>query len=257
MSNNISVFGATGFIGSNWMKMFPDISYAEPRESLSPKNDNILYFRSTNSNYNIFSDPTLDVRTNLLLFTETLKNLTSNHNFCLISSWFVFFPRGFYSATKAAQEQLLESYSLTFNIPFKILRLSNIIGGDFRANKKKNALEYMIGRIKNNEDIELYDGDNYRNFLDIETCLKAIKFVMDNGNNGEIYNIGSSESHRVGDLLNFCIKETGSKSKIKMIETPKFHRQVQIKDFHMDTNKLVDLGFNNKINIYNKLKQIL
>lgn len=256
-NDKVSIFGSTGFIGSNWVKMYPKISYEEPRESAIPENNKILYFRGTNSNYNIFSNPSLDVSTNLLLFTETLKNLTPNSNFTLISSWFVYYPRGFYSATKLCQEQLLESYCNTFNIPFKILRLSNVIGCDKKANGKKNALEFMINKIKNNEDVQLYDGDNYRNYLDVDTCCRAIKFIMDNGNEGEIYNIGSSESYRVEDLLDFCIKETGSKSKIQRIETPKFHKQVQVKDFWMDTHKLQELGFNNKINIYNKLNQIL
>src|ERR1017187_7051407 len=115
----------------------------------------------------------------------------------------------------------------------------------------------MIGKIKNNEDIELYEGDNYRNFLDAETACKAIKFVMEKGRNGEIYNIGASQSYRIGDLLEYCIKKTNSKSKIKIIKTPEFHKQVQIKDFWMETHKLRILGFDNNINIYDKLDKIL
>lgn len=254
--NKISVFGSTGFIGSNWMELYPN-SYSEQRESTKPKYHDVLYFRGTNSNYNIFSDPTIDVKTNLLLFTETLRNLTLVDNFTLISSWFTYYPRGFYSATKLCQEQLLESYCKTFNIQFKILRLSNIVGKDIRASSKKNALEFMINKIKNNEDIQLYEGDNYRNFLDVEKCCRAIKYVMDNGKNGQTYNIGATASHRIGDLLKYCINKTNSKSKIVMVETPEFHKQVQIKDFFMDTSKLQELGFDNNIDMYKELDKLL
>jgi dTDP-glucose 4,6-dehydratase len=252
----ISLFGK-GFIGTKFYDMYKDITYIEPRDSTFSKYNEILYLRGTNSNYNVFSDPTLDIKVNLLLFTETLKNLTPNHNFTLISSWFTYFPRGFYSATKLCQEQLLESYCKTFHIPFKILRLSNIIGKDSRASAKKNALEFMINKIKNNEDIQLYEGDNYRNFLDVKTCCEAIRYVMVNGENGQTYNIGASESYKVGDLLQYCIEKTKSKSKINMIETPEFHKICQARDFWMDTGKLRDLGFNNQINICKTLDNLL
>lgn len=253
----ISLFGGTGFIGSNFLKLYSEISYVEDRDSITSQNNEILYLRGTNSNYNLFSDPTLDIKVNLLLFTETLKNLTPNHNITLISSWFTYYPRGFYSATKLCQEQLLECYCKTFHIPYKILRLSNIIGKDFRASSKKNALEFMINKIKNNEDIQLYEGDNYRNFLDVETCCNAIKHIMENGQNGQTYNIGADQSYRVGDLLNYCIDKTKSKSKVNMMETPEFHKICQARDFWMDTGKLRDLEFNNKINIYKELDKLL
>jgi nucleoside-diphosphate-sugar epimerase len=254
----ISVFGSSGFIGSNWMKKYPD-SYPEPRDSKTPKYDNVLYFRGTNSNYNVFSeDPTIDIKTNLLLFVETLKNINKNTHFGLISSWFIYHPLGFYSSTKRCQEHLFESYCKTFEIPnYNILRLSNIFGKDLRASSKKNALEFMINKIKKNEDIQIYEGDNFRNFLDVDTCCEAIKFVMENGKSGETYNIGAGQSHRVGDLIEYCIKKINSKSKIHMVETPKFHQQVQVKDFWMDTLRLKELGFNNNIDIYEKLDNLL
>ena len=122
--SNISVFGSTGFIGKKWMSLYEDISIAEPRESINPISKNILYLRSTNSNYNVLKDASIDIRSNLLLLTETLNNLKKNSNFLLTSSWFVYGknnihlnneespcnPTGFYSITKYTQEQLLKSF---------------------------------------------------------------------------------------------------------------------------------------------------
>ena len=88
--SNISVFGSTGFIGKKWMSLYEDISIAEPRESINPISKNILYLRSTNSNYNVLKDASIDIRSNLLLLTETLNNLKKNSNFLLTSSWFVY-----------------------------------------------------------------------------------------------------------------------------------------------------------------------
>jgi nucleoside-diphosphate-sugar epimerase len=259
---NISVFGSTGFIGKKWMDMYPDISYGEPRDSVKPKHQNIIYFRATNSNYNVFSDPSLDVKTNLVLLTETLKNLTQENVFILISSWFVYGknnihlnkendfcnPKGFYSITKYTQEQLVESYCKTNNIKYKILRLCNVIGGDHGANAKKNAIEYLINQLKLNQDINVYNGDNYRNYLNVEDVCRAIKLVLDNGSE-EIYNIGNRQSLKLIDVINFCKNRLNSNSKLNFIDAPKFHEQVQIKDFHMDTKKLESLGFQPKSSI--------
>ena len=262
----ISVFGASGFIGSKWMELYSDASFAEERSSISSKYKDILYFRGTNSNYSVFKDPTLEVKTNLLLLTEMFKNLTPEHSFNLISSWFVYGknnceinkesdccnPKGFYSIAKLSQEQLLESYCETFNIKYKILRLCNIIGKDKNATSQKNATEYMISKLRNNEEVNVYEGDNYRNFLNVEDACRAIKLITDNGQE-TIYNIGSKESTRMIDIIDYCKNKLNSKSKINVIESPKFHQQVQAKNFHMNIDKLESLGFKPKYSLEDTL----
>jgi nucleoside-diphosphate-sugar epimerase len=252
----ISVFGSTGFIGSNWTKMYPDISFPEERDSLIPKYDKILYLRSTVSNYNVFADPSLDVSTNLLLFTKTLDNTSKNCEFNLISSWFVETGMGFYSITKRAQEELLESYSKTFDRKYKIIRLSNVISGDSKANKKKNALEHMINEIKNNKDIEIYEGTNFRNFINVSDCCRAIKLILDKGENGQKYNVGDLQSYRIQDLLEYCIDKTKSKSKISIVPIPRFHSLVQCQNYWMETEKLKKLGFKAEKTIWQTLDEI-
>lgn len=247
------MFGSTGFIGSNWMKMYPDISYAEPRDSVSPKYKDVLYLRGTNSNYGIFEDASRDVKVNLLLFTETLKNIKDANSFTLISSWFCAHPQGFYSITKAAQEKLLRSYCRTFHIPFRTIRLSNVIGKDPGASMQKNALEAIIKKIKNNEDVNVYRGDNYRNYIDVLTCCQAIYFLMGNSLPDRMYNVGSDKSHKFIDLVKYCIRRTGSKSKITIIDPPEFHQIVQRRDIDIDTDELQGLGFDNKVDIYKVL----
>jgi len=262
----ISVFGASGFIGSKWMELYPETSFAEERSSILSKYKDILYFRGTNSNYSVFKDPTLEVKTNLLLLTEMFKNLTPEHSFNLISSWFVYGknnceinkesdccnPKGFYSIAKLAQEQLLESYCETFNIKYKILRLCNIIGKDKNASSQKNATEYMISKLRNNEEVNVYEGDNYRNFLNVEDACRAIKLITDNGKE-TIYNIGNKESTRMIDIIDYCKNKLNSKSKINVIESPKFHQQVQAKNFHMNIDKLESLGFKPKYSLEDTL----
>jgi nucleoside-diphosphate-sugar epimerase len=265
--SNISVFGSTGFIGKKWMSLYEDISIAEPRESINPICKNILYLRSTNSNYNVLKDASIDIRSNLLLLTETLNNLKKNSNFLLTSSWFVYGknnihinneespcnPTGFYSITKYTQEQLLKSFCETKDINYKIVRLCNVIGGDNGASAQKNALEFLINKLKNDEDINIYDGDNYRNYMHVEDVCIAIKLIFEKGCE-HIYNIGNSESVKLMDIVTFCKNLIDSKSKISIIQTPTFHKNVQVKDFHMETTKLASLNFKPKYSLEETLK---
>ena len=265
--SKISIFGGTGFIGSNWMNLYGQFSFLEERSSVSPKHDEIVYFRSTNSNYSVFNDPTKEISSNLLLLTETFSNLKNSNTFNLISSWFVYGknnliinsendtcnPKGFYSISKYAQEQFLESYCNTFSINYRILRLCNVIGKDINASAQKNATEFIIQKLKNNEDVNIYKGDNYRNFLHVEDVCNAIKLIIDKGDMNTIYNIGSNASTKIIDIVDYCKSRLNSKSKINFIDIPKFHQQVQTKDFHMNTDKLYTLGFKQKFSLEDTL----
>lgn len=253
--NNLSVFGASGFIGSHWMNKNPE-NFAENRDSIKAQNNKILYFRGTTTNYNVFNDLQLDVNTNLNLFLETLKNTGPDLEFNLVSSWFVHFPKGFYSATKLCQEQLLESYCKTFGKKYRILRLCNVLGGDKKKSAQKNALEYIIDKLKKNERIDVYEGDNYRNYLHVSDVCNAIKLILENGELNTIYEIGDTKSYKLLDIINFCRDYLKSSSLIKIVETPKFHQIVQIKDFHMDSSKLYELGYKKQYNIEETLIQL-
>ena len=134
--NELSIFGATGFIGSRYCELYPDNMYRIPRSQIASRTNNILYFISTVDNYNIFTCPLIDVETNivhLIKVLETCKKKSLTFNF--ISSWFVYGdhdefvkedavcnPKGFYSITKRTAEQILINYCETFDIAYRIIR---------------------------------------------------------------------------------------------------------------------------------------
>ena len=62
--SNISVFGATGYIGSTFMRMYPN-NILVPRGDRQPQSKDILYLISTTTNQNVFQDLQIDIDTNL------------------------------------------------------------------------------------------------------------------------------------------------------------------------------------------------
>lgn len=289
---NISLYGSTGFIGKAFVYHHVNNNNLKnniklvPRYSRRPDSDTeMLYLISTTHNYNVFTDPTLDVKTNLGVLTETLeswKNHNPNGTFNFVSSWFVYgneypavgyenqkktfneifgdnyytydggaletdecHPRGFYSITKRCAEQLVISFAETFQMDYRILRLSNVLGKDTEATAQKNALQYLINKMKAGEEIEIYEGGNFfRNYMYVTDTVEAIYQVMSRGQKNSIYNIGNPENYRfidmiwlAADLLKY------DKKKIKFIEQKAFHKKVQAKSFKMNTDRLKRLDF--------------
>lgn len=195
----INVYGSTGFIGSKYCELTHK-TLQIPRHENRPSVDasQIIYFISTTHNYNIFTDPKLDINTNLLKFIDVLeewRNTAPLATFNFISSWFVYgkqtqlpvletgicHPSGFYSITKHAAEQLLISYCNTYKLNYRILRLANIIGpNDKSYSSKKNAITYMLDNLIKNKEIQLYDdGVPLRDFMHVEDCVNAINYCID------------------------------------------------------------------------------
>lgn len=269
----INIFGA-GFVGGEFAKLYPD-AIINRRNDYQIKTDNVVYFISTIDNYNIFSDPYLDINTNLTTLIRVLESGKdrSDLTFNFISSWFVYGPtalpakedspcdpRGFYSITKRAAEQLLISYCKTYGINYRIIRLGNIIGiNDNKVSAKKNALQYMIKLLKNNKPVDLYDnGTHSRDYIDIEDTVRAIKLIVEKGPVNQIYNVGNGEQVKIIDIINYVIEKTQSKSIINSVTPPLLHCVVQPqKDFYFDITKLQSLGYQRTVSLWQSIDRIL
>ena len=137
------------------------------------------------------------------------------------------------------------SYCETFNMKFRILRLSNVIGvGDKKISRKRNALQYMIQQVALGNKVDyLYREDSYRDYIDVRDCARAIKLVLDRGAMNEIYNIGNGIPRSINNAVFVANSMAGERSEIELMEPPDFHKKVQVKDMWLDTTKLKSLGY--------------
>jgi nucleoside-diphosphate-sugar epimerase len=241
--------------------MFPD-AFVIPREENVPASSEVLYFISTTHNYNIFTEPHKDIDTNLsklIAVLEECRKRDPNTTFNFVSSWFVYGmnctlntketdpcdPRGFYSITKRAAEQMLICYCNTFGMKYRILRLTNIIGeSDPKVSSQRNALQYMISLLKKNEPVKLYDnGSNIRDFMYVNDACRAIRVCLDSSPVNEIVNISNTQPTPIGSIIRYCKEKLGSQSELVSIDAPHFHKVVQVTDVCLNTDKLKSYGY--------------
>jgi len=276
IKEKISVYGATGFIGSTFCRKYKNNCISIDKTSRRPKSKEVLYFISTVDNYNIFKNPKLDIETNLMILIEALEECRRYDNditFNFISSWFVYGkghqdpcneqtycnPTGFYSITKRTAEQLIISYCETYNIKYRILRLCNVIGfDDKKASKKKNALQFMINNLLIHEPVQLYEGGTHkRDYMHVDDICDAIMLCLEKSNKNEIINIASGISHDIFSLINFCKLKLNSNSEIESIPAPDFHKTVQIENIYLNVDKLKKIGYTCKVGVFSRLEQMI
>jgi nucleoside-diphosphate-sugar epimerase len=198
----------------------------------------------------------LDVETNLVALCEGLESHKNNNPdgiFNFVSSWFVYgdhgttevtenlscYPKGFYSITKYCAEQLIQSYCQTFNIRYRIMRLCNVVGPGDNFSAKKNALQYLIGKMQKNEDIDVYgDGRFFRNYMHVDDVVRAIALLLEFGKTNWIYNIGHPDHRWFIEHLYYVRDKIGYAGNINFIAPKEFHSQVQTTSFRMNTLRL-------------------
>ena len=256
--NKISVYGGTGFIGKVFNQLYSDQSILVPRESTESPTNNILYFISTTTNQNVFKDLHIDIDTNLRLLMDVLEQCKGKDiTFNFVSSCFVYGndvldakesdccnPTGFYSITKRCAEQLLISFCKTFDIKFRIFRIGNVYGLDPTISPGKNVLGYMIGLLKQNKDIKLYDGGNFlKDYIFVEDVCRAIKLLIHNSEVNQIYNIATGKSRTFRDIILTAKNITGSDSNLIEVETPCDQKYIQIKNMTLNIDKLNKFGY--------------
>lgn len=272
MESKLQIFGGHGFVGSEFVRQNPDCIVNE-RDDYTVRSTNILYLISTISNYNVLTDPYIDIDTNLTTLMKVLSQCQNkNVVFNFVSSWFVYGntdlparedsvcrPTGFYSITKKTAEDLLASYSKVFNINYRILRLANVIGrGDPKASAKKNALQFLINQLKNNEPVNLYNnGQMYRDYIHVQDVAQAIKLIVQTGDLSTIYNVGNGMPIKFCDIIDYAVQKLKSKSIITSIDPPEFHKIVQVDSMYMNTKKLKRLGYKPKYSIEQSIDDMI
>ncbi|KAJ3358654.1 hypothetical protein GGF32_010079 [Allomyces javanicus] len=151
-------------------------------------------------------------------------------------------PNNPYSATKAAAECLVRAYHRSFGIPAIITRSNNVYGpGQY---PEKVIPKFILLLLQDRKCPIHGDGSNARRYLYVADVAHALDLIIQRGEIGEIYNIGTDF-----ELSNLALTEhlvgvirPGSKSVHDHIEFVE-DRAFNDRRYAIDSTKLRRLGW--------------
>ena len=127
--------------------------------------------------------------------------------------------RSMYDEAKRFAEAATATYSRTYDIKTKIVRIFNTYGPRMQLNDGR-VVTNLIVQALNNEDITIYgDGSQTRSFSYVDDTVSGILALMDS-DQYDVFNIGNPKEMTINELSETIIKLTNSKSKIVYKELP-------------------------------------
>jgi dTDP-glucose 4,6-dehydratase len=118
-----------------------------------------------------------------------------------------------YSASKASSDHIARSYFRTYGLPIMISHCSNNYGP---FQNKEKFIPVIVKNVLNGEKIPVYgDGKQIREWLFVDDHCDALFKIIERGEVGESYNIGSDENITNLDLIHKVLNSMFNQSIIK------------------------------------------
>ena len=147
-------------------------------------------------------------------------------------------PNSPYSASKASADCLVRAYYKTYGLPMNITRCSNNYG-PYQFPEK--LIPLTISRLLKDEKVPIYgDGQNIRDWLHVFDHCTAIDLVLQEGVNGEVYNIGGHNERTNVEVVQTIMTTLGKSKKLIEYVTD---RLAHDKRYAIDPTKIEQLGW--------------
>ncbi len=168
-------------------------------------------------------------------------------------------PLSPYAVSKIAQDFLGYQYSHSQNVKSIIVRPFNNIGPNQGPIFVVPSFARQIAEIEKGKKEPVMKVGNLeakRDFTDVRDVVRAYELLMQKGESGEVYNIGSGKSYRIQEILDIFL--SFSEAKIIIEKDPALMRPGDIPELRCDYKKLYDTtGWKPEISLETTLKDTL
>ena len=121
--------------------------------------------------------------------------------------------RSMYDEAKRFAEAATATYSRTYDLNTKVVRIFNTYGPRMQLNDGRVVTNFIVQALKN-EDITIYgDGSQTRSFSFVDDTVNGIIALMESNQN-DVFNIGNPNEITVNELASTIIDLTNSNSKL-------------------------------------------
>jgi dTDP-glucose 4,6-dehydratase len=139
-------------------------------------------------------------------------------------------PRSPYAASKAAGDLLAQAYAHTYGLPVTVVRPTNIFGP---AQLPEKFIPLCITSACDGRSIPLYgDGQQRRAWLFVDDLVEALGVVLERGEPGRVYNIGSGEERTNWDTVHAVLALTHASPALvqRVADRPGHDRRYAMRD---------------------------
>jgi dTDP-glucose 4,6-dehydratase len=166
-------------------------------------------------------------------------------------------PTNPYAATKAAAELIAKSYYFSFKMPIIITRGNNVYGPNQYPEK---LIPRFIKLLKEDQPVTIQgDGSNVRAFLHVLDVCGALECIIEKGQLGEIYNIGSDDHYE------YTVLEIAQKLIQKIKSTDDFNKWITYIDdrpfndkrYYISNEKVKQLGWTINVDFEKGVNELL
>ncbi len=147
-------------------------------------------------------------------------------------------PSSPYSASKAGADRLAYSYYVTYRLPVIITRCSNNFG-PYQYPEK--LIPLFVTNALEDKPLPIYgDGRNVRDWIYVLDHCDAVDFLIQHGQNGQVYNIGGGNECMNLEITDFILKTLGKPDSLRtfVADRPGHDRR-----YSVDTTKIRSLGW--------------
>ena len=226
------------------------------------KPDVIIHLAGETSHSRSFKNPLKDIDSNAkstLIILEKIRSLNLKCKFILGSTFIVIGkpkklpvnedtsckPTTIYGTNRLASEFYAKIYHEVYGLDTIVFRITNSFGPREQIIPNKNAVNYLIYKASNGEDITIFNkGQFFRDLIYITDVISGIRTIMKKGKSGEIYWISSNKKtwfYQLGTWLS-----TMSNANVKYVKTPSYTKKVDVGNFVVNNSKLKKLGWKPK-----------
>lgn len=160
-------------------------------------------------------------------------------------------PSNPYSASKAAAELYVMAYKNAYKLPCIITRGNNVFGPQQYPEK---VVPLFISQILGDIPVTIHgDGSTRRNFIHVDDVSRAVEMILEEGEIGRTYNIGSRHEYSVVEIYE-KIRDIIGKGTAEFIIDP---RPFNDSRYCIDSSELRKIGWSETLDFDAKLRETI
>ena len=150
-----------------------------------------------------------------------------------------------YTASKIYGEELCKGYRDCYGIDYVIIRPSTVYGPFW--DETKRLMHIFITNALEDKNLEIYGNPETKtlDFTHVDDFVEGTMLAINNSEWNKEYNISGGEEFNVYDLAEFIVKNTSSKSKIKVREA----ETAQPQKVRLDLTEIERLGYSPRVSL--------